>query len=91
MSNFKEIKREEILQKMVKTQNHFALGQSTIEKKVFNNSHHFFILYFGGTLSLFIFAKTSTKKSNKSFHYELDLQSPKNLPRKLPRYIVKIP
>jgi len=91
MSKFKEITREEKLQKMVKTQNRFALGQSTIEKKVFNNSHHFFILYFGGTLSFFIFAKISNKKSNKRFHYKLELQSPKNLPRKLPRYIVEIP
>jgi hypothetical protein len=76
---------------MLKTQNRFALGQSTIEKQVFNNLHHFFILYFGGTLSLLIFAKTSKKNCSKRFHYELEVQSPKNLPRKLPRYIVKIP
>jgi hypothetical protein len=53
---------------MVKTQNHFALGQSTIEKQVSNNSHHYFIMYFGGTLSLFIFAKISNKKCSKRFH-----------------------
>jgi hypothetical protein len=91
MSKFKEITREEKLQKMVKSQNHFALGQSTIEKRVPNNSHHLFILCFGGTLSLLIFAKISIKKCSKRFHYELQVQSPKNLPRKLPRYIAKIP
>jgi hypothetical protein len=91
MSKFKEITREEKLQKMVKTQFFFALGQSTIEKQVSNNSHHFFILYFGGTLFLPIFAKISNKKCSKRFHYKLEVQSPKNLPRKLPRYIVKIP
>jgi hypothetical protein len=68
VSKFKEIIREEKLQKMVKTQNCFALGQSTIEEQVFNNSHHFFILYFGGTLSLLIFAKISNKKCSKRFH-----------------------
>jgi hypothetical protein len=60
--------REEKLQKMVKTQNCFALGQSTIEKRVSNNSHHFLILYFGGTLSFLIFAKISNKKCSKRFH-----------------------
>jgi hypothetical protein len=68
VSKFKEIIREEKLQKMVKTQKFFALGQSTIEKQVFNNSHHFLIMYFGGTLSLLIFAKISNKKCSKRFH-----------------------
>jgi len=91
MSKFKETTREEKLQKMVKTQNRFVLGQSTIEKQVSSNSHHFFIMYVGGTLSLLIFAKISNKICNKRFHYELEVQSPKNLPRKLRKYIVKIP
>jgi hypothetical protein len=68
MSKFKEIIREEKLQKMVKTQNCFALSQSTIEKKVSNNSHHFFTRYFGGTFSFFIFAKISNEKCCKRFH-----------------------
>jgi hypothetical protein len=67
MSKFKETIKEEKLPKMVKTQNRFALGQSTIEKQVSNNSHHFFILYFGGTLSLLIFAKINNKNVVKGF------------------------
>ncbi len=68
MPKLKEIIREEKLQKMVKTQNCFALGQSTVEKQVSNNSHHCFILYFGGTLFLLIFAKISNKKCSKRFN-----------------------
>jgi hypothetical protein len=83
MSKFKEIIREEKLQKMVKTQIVFALGQSTIEKQVSDNSHHFFILYFGGTLSLLIFAKISNKKCSKRLSLRTRGSKSKELAKKI--------
>jgi hypothetical protein len=77
--------------KIGETQELLISSYSTITKQVSNNSQHFSILYFGGTLCRPIFVKRRNRNSFKMYHSFRGSKSRKDAPKFIYIYIAKIP